>query len=252
MPLWFSGNTIPDVNRIVAQFSRHRELYRSIRNLLGFWPGNIHLYEQAFRHKSIARPIKGGFKNSNERLEFLGDAILGAAIAHYLFKKFPYRDEGFLTEMRSRIVSRSFLNHLAIRIGIDKLIRLDENARSNKSICGDTFEALLGAIYLDKGFDFTSKLIMNRIIRFHIDMDEIELLDNNYKSKLINWAQRNKLPVVFEAREEVSGKNQKLYFVKVLVDQKSCGEGVGSSKKQAEQAAAKMAADQLLPDDQSS
>jgi ribonuclease-3 len=237
------------VNTIVARFSRHRELYRSIKNLLGFWPSNINLYVQAFRHRSAAKSVKERFKNSNERLEFLGDAILGAAIAHYLFKKFPYRDEGFLTEMRSKIVSRSFLNSLAMRIGIEKLIIHDENTTINKSVCGDTFEALLGAIYLDKGFDFTFKLIMHRIIRFHVDMDEIEMQDHNYKSKLINWAQRNKRTIMFEAREEQVGKNQKTYFVKVLVDQLPFGEGTATSKKQAEQAAAKIAAESLIRDD---
>jgi len=214
--------------------------------MLGFWPVNIKLYEQAFRHRSIAQPLKDGFKNSNERLEFLGDAILGAAIAHYLFKKFPYRDEGFLTEMRSRVVSRTFLNNLAVRIGIDKMVQLDESTRGNKSIYGDTFEALLGAVYLDMGFDFTLKVILNRIIRFHVDMDEIESQDNNYKSKLINWAQRQKREVVFEAREEIQGKNQKIYHVQVLVDKKPFGNGVGTSKKQAEQAAAKEASSLLI------
>ena len=116
-------------------FSTNRKLSRSIRNLLGFWPGNIRLYEQAFRHRSVAKEIRAGVKDSNERLEFLGDAILGAAIANFLFRKFPYKDEGFLTELRSRMVSRTYLNKLSLKIGIDKLIQYNETNRLYKSIC---------------------------------------------------------------------------------------------------------------------
>lgn len=227
---------------IVARFSRHRPLYRSIKNLLGFWPGNIRLYEQAFRHRSVAKEIKAGVKDSNERLEFLGDAVLGATIAHYLFRKYPYKDEGFLTEMRSRMVSRAYLNKLAIRIGIDKLIRYDPTSRMYKSICGDTFEALIGAIYLDKGFDFAQKVILNRIIRYHVDIEAVESQELNFKSKLINWAQRGRRLLLFDTREETGGDKQKLYFVTVLIDNEPWGEvGVGFSKKAAEQAAAESA-----------
>ncbi len=224
-----------------AQFSKQRALHRSIRNLLGFWPGNIRLYEQAFRHRSVAREIRAGVKDSNERLEFLGDAVLGAVIANYLFKKFPFKDEGFLTELRSRMVSRIYLNKLALKIGIDKLIQYDDSNRLYKSICGDTFEALIGAIYLDKGFEFTEKIILQRIIRFHVDMEELENQDLNFKSKLINWAQRQRKSIIFDAREETSNERQKLYYVTVLIDNEAKGEGVGYSKKTAEQAASENA-----------
>lgn len=221
-----------------ALFSSNPELRAQIRNIFGFRPGNIRLYEQAFTHRSVAREIREGVKDSNERLEFLGDAILGAVIAKYLFGKFPYKDEGFLTEMRSRMVSRAYLNKLATKIGIDKLIQYDPGNRLYKSICGDTFEALIGAVYLDKGFQFTERLILNRIIRFHVDMDELEQQDLNFKSRLINHAQRTRKSIVFDAREEITGDRQKLYYVTVVMDEKALGEGVGFSKKSAEQAAA--------------
>jgi ribonuclease-3 len=234
------------VKFIVALFSPKSQLSKSIYNLLGFKPTNIRLYEQAFRHRSVAREIKDGIKDSNERLEFLGDAVLGAIIADFLFSKFPFKDEGFLTEMRSKMVSRVYLNRLAIKIGIDKLINFDSSNRLYKSICGDTFEALIGAIYLDKGFKFTENIILKRIIRNHVDMEELEIQDLNFKSKLINWAQRNRKSITFDAREESSGENQKLYYVTVLIEGIPKGEGVGFSKKSAEQAASETACSLLL------
>jgi ribonuclease III len=229
------------VNFLVARFSSKRQLYQQIKNLLGFWPGNIRLYEQAFTHRSVAREIREGVKDSNERLEFLGDAVLGTVVAKFLFVKFPYKDEGFLTELRSRMVSRAYLNKLAIKIGIEKLIQYDPSNRLYKSICGDTFEALVGAVYLDKGFDFTEKMLLNRIIRFHVDVEELENQDLNFKSKLINYTQKTRKSILFDAREELNGDKQKLYYVTVLVNEKICGEGVGFSKKAAEQAAAENA-----------
>ena len=229
------------MNFLVARFSSKRQLYQQIKNLLGFWPGNIRLYEQAFTHRSVAREIRDGVKDSNERLEFLGDAVLGTVVAKFLFVKFPYKDEGFLTEMRSRMVSRAYLNKLAIKIGIEKLIQYDPSNRLYKSICGDTFEALVGAVYLDKGFDFTEKMLLNRIIRFHVDVEELENQDLNFKSKLINYTQKTRKSILFDAREELNGDKQKLYYVTVLVNEKICGEGVGFSKKAAEQAAAENA-----------
>ncbi len=203
----------------------------------------------AFRHRSVAREIRVGVKDSNERLEFLGDAVLGAIIADYLFARFPFKDEGFLTELRSKMVSRAYLNKLAMKIGIDKLIRYDESNRLYKSICGDTFEALVGAIYLDKGFDFTEKFVLNRIVRFHVDIDELEKQEVNFKSKLINWAQRNRMTVYFDAREE-NGDRQKLYYVTVLVNSEAKGEGVGYSKKSAEQAASEQACNELIKENE--
>ncbi len=229
------------MNSLFVRFSPHRKRYIQIRNLLGFWPGNIRLYERAFTHSSVAREIKEGVKDSNERLEFLGDAVLGAIVARFLFVKFPYRDEGFLTEMRSRIVNRTYLNKLAIKIGLDKLIQYDASHRLYKSICGDTFEALIGAIYLDKGYSFTEKVILERIIRFHVDLDELEQQELNFKSRLINFVQRNRQSIVYDAREEIGSDGPKRYHVTLFIDEKPVAEGIGFSKKAAEQAASEQA-----------
>ena len=143
--------------------------------------------------------------------------------------------------MRSKMVSRAYLNKLALKIGLDKLIKYDASNKLYKSICGDTFEALIGAIYLDKGFLFTEKIIYSRIVKFHVDIEELESQDLNFKSKLINWAQRSRKTILFDAREEVDADKQKLYYVTVLVDDIPKGEGIGFSKKYAEQAAAENA-----------
>lgn len=226
-------------------FSKEKQYYRDINNLLGFYPGNIALYQTAFRHKSAASEIGQGSKNSNERMEYLGDAIFGSVIAHYLFKKFPYKDEGFLTKMRSKIACREFMNKLALKMGINQFIiyQGDKNSKF-KSINGDAFEALIGAIYLDKGYDFTEKFIIERIIKFHVDMDEVETTETDFKSKLINFMQKEKKTLRFEM-EEIGKGNQKQYKVAVLIDEEIKGYGTDFSKKKAEQQAAQMAWEQL-------
>jgi ribonuclease-3 len=229
------------VKRLFIRFSPHQKRFIQIKNLLGFWPSNIRLYELAFTHSSVAREVREGVKDSNERLEFLGDAVLGAIVARFLFTKFPYRDEGFLTEMRSRIVNRTYLNKLALKIGLDKLIQYDASHRMYKSICGDTFEALIGAVYLDKGYNFTEKIILERIIRFHIDLEELEQQELNFKSRLINFVQRNRQSIVYDAREEIGNERQKRYHVTLFIDEKPVAEGIGYSKKAAEQAASEQA-----------
>lgn len=207
--------------------------------MLGFYPKNIDLYKLAFRHKSAAQEVKHGIKDSNERLEYLGDAVLSAVIAHYLFQTFPYKDEGFLTKMRSRLVSRAQLNKLAMKLGIDQLIEsnVDGNPR-NKSINGDAFEALIGAIYLDRGYAIAQKFIVNRILRHHIDIDEVESTETDFKSKLIEWVQKEKKEVRFEVLEEIGTGHEKQYLVEVVIDSKHYGRGQHFSKKKAEQSAA--------------
>src|SRR5476651_2484852 len=157
--------------------SPDRNYVRKLKILLGFIPGNMSLYRMAFRHKSIATNVKKGVKNSNERLEFLGDAVLGSVVAEVLFKLYPYKDEGFLTELRSKIVSRVNLNQLARKLGLEQLIEYDSrmlNSARQGSLLGDAFEALVGAIYLDKGYDFTKSFLVNHIIKSHIDIHTLE------------------------------------------------------------------------------
>lgn len=208
---------------------------------MGFWPGNLSLYRKAFTHSSAANQSKGkdGPRESYERLEFLGDAVLSAVIADYLFKKFPFRDEGFLTKLRSRIVSRQQLGKLAQKFGVENLIEAESGltGRSN-SITGDVFEALIGAIFLDKGYVFTSNYINQTILRYHLDIDQIEATDHDYKSKLIEWAQKYRKELKFNLVEETGVGQNKLYVIEVLVDGVSYGRSQHVSKKRAEQEAA--------------
>ena len=196
----------------------------------------------AFRHRSIAIELKNGTKNSNERLEFLGDAILGSVIAELLFKMYPYKDEGFLTEMRSKIVSRSNLNQLAKRLGLDELIEFDTRilSYSNKqgSLLGDTFEAMIGAIYMDKDYDFTRDFLITRIIKPHVDIHTLELTETNFKSKLIEWCQRHGKDISFDLIPNAEGENAKLFTVQVTIDGENCGLGRDYNKKNAEKLAA--------------
>ncbi len=193
----------------------------------------------AFRHKSLAIRQFNGVKMSNERLEFLGDAILDAVVADYLFKLFPYKDEGFLTQIKSKIVSGAHLNKLSSRLGIDKLIQCSQECvPHNKSMKGDAFEAFIGALYLDKGYRFTKKVIVKRIIRLHIDMDEMISVETNFKSKLLEWVQREKKILEFKVVEEIGSGYNKQYIVESLIDQMVCGRGQDYSIKAAEQQAA--------------
>lgn len=209
--------------------------------ILGFYPDNIVLYKLAFKHKSVSDSYRGNAKEktNNERLEFLGDAILGAVIAHYLFKRFPYKDEGFLTEMRSKIVSRTHLNKLAIKLGLDEFIQA-KTTRGSKSIHGDTFEALIGAVYIDKGYNTVKGFILNRIIKYHIDIDELEVTEVNYKGKLIDWGQRERRGIKFEVVDEMGRGYGKKYNIQVVIENPRLlgGKGVDFSKKRAEQRAA--------------
>jgi ribonuclease III len=220
-------------------FSKDKKFISSLSNLLGFIPNNISVYHLAFRHRSTASEHPSGVKLSNERLEYLGDAILGAVIAELLFKKFPYKEEGFLTEMRSKIVNREHLNKLALKLGIDHFMNGSiDPAAKNRSAYGDAFEALVGAVYIDKGYNTTRRLILNRFVKHHIDLEEIELQDKNFKSRLINWSQRERKPVEFELLEEVENGGKRLLRVRVMIEGVERARGEDFSKKRAEQIAA--------------
>jgi ribonuclease III len=227
-------------------FSPNKELRQSIKNIFGFYPRNIFLYQLAGRHKSASKVFVNGLKLSNERLEYLGDAVLSSVIADYLFKKFPYKEEGFLTEMRSRIVSRSQLNKLSKRLGIDKLIESEESCTNySKSLCGNAFEAFVGALYLDMGYDFTKKIIVKRVVEVHIDMDKIENQEMNFKSQLIEWSQKEKIPIEFKVLNEVGNGYHKQYCVELVIDNEVYASGQDYSIKGAEQIAAGKALEKL-------
>jgi ribonuclease-3 len=216
--------------------------------LLGFVPGNLSLYRLAFRHKSVAQNLKKGIKNSNERLEFLGDAVLGSVVAEVLFKLYPYEDEGFLTELRSKIVNRVNLNQLARKLGFEQLIQYDNrmvNSTRQSSLLGDAFEALVGAVYLDKGYDFTRNFLINHIIKSHIDIQKLEQTETNFKSKLIEWCQRHGKDITFELIENKEGESNKLFTVQVLIEGEIMGSGKEFNKKTAEKLAAEKACESL-------
>jgi len=231
-----------------SSFSSSRDLSRSLKNIFGFQPGNLHLYRLAFRHKSANKDVNG-IKINNERLEYLGDAIIGSVIAEYLFKKFPYKGEGFLTEMRSKIVCRSNLDKLSRKLGIDKLIESSADTKyAAKSMRGDAFEAFIGALYLDKGYKFTYRVIIKRIVNIHIDIDALEHLDINYKSKLIEWSQKEKQEVEFRVISEKGEKNKHQYEVEVYVNDAPISRGIDYSIKGAEKIAAEKACKVLMPE----
>lgn len=219
-----------------------KKLYRAIKNILGYCPGNLHLYKLAFRHKSASSEKLNGVRLNNERLEYLGDAILSAVVADFLFKQFPYENEGFLTEMRSKIVSRASLNKLSMKLGLLQLIKsgTDSNSKA-KSAGGDAFEALIGALYLDKGYRFTKRVIINRIIKIHFDLEHLIESEISYKSKLNEWAQKEKHEISFEVEEEIGEKHKKLYRVALEVDGNILAKGQDFSIKGAENLAAEKA-----------
>jgi ribonuclease-3 len=215
--------------------------------MVGSKPFNLSLYKLAIKHVSVAEESINGFKISNERLEYLGDAVLGAVVAEFLFIKFPYRDEGFLTETRSRMVNREALNQIAIKIGLAKVVDNQykgKNLSAHKSIYGDTLEAMVGAVYLDRGYKFCKKFILKCII-IHFDVDDIISTTSNFKSKIIEWSQKENKEVDFKTISVTGNQRFKEFHVQLFVGGDLLSEGKGPTKKKAEQEAAKNACEKL-------
>ncbi len=202
---------------------------------MGFYPKQISLYEQAFLHKSVIKEHELKPFESNERLEFLGDAILDSIVSHYLFNKFPFKDEGYLTQLRSRIVSRQSLNRLGITIGLKELInsKLD---KESKSLYGDALEALIGAIYVDKGYVFAQQFVEEKLLTHYLDIDTIINTETDFKSRAIEWCQKQKIDFDFDLTE-TEEDNEKIYTAKLIINGEIKGEGQAKSKKKAEQIA---------------
>ena len=218
-----------------------KDLARYINNVFGFYPRNISLYQLAFTHKSLSTKKLNGIIINNERLEYLGDAVLSSIVAEYLFKKFPTKQEGFLTEMRSKIVSRASLNKLSMKLGFDKMVmyaKTHDKHSGFRSIGGNAFEAFTGALFLDRGYNFTYKIIVDHIILIHLDLDDIEKNDVNYKSKLLEWSQKEKHRVEFKHAGTQGDGFDRLYVIQVLIDGKEYGKSSDFSIKGAEQLAA--------------
>ena len=236
----------------MAFFSRPKDpqdlaLYEYIHNIFGFYPKNIALYHVAFTHKSMAEESVGGYHISNERMEYLGDAVLSTAVADYLFHTYPTQAEGFLTEMRSRIVSRVSLNKLSEKLGFADYIRhAPDKGNQARSMGGNAFEALMGAISLDRGFDFTKRIIIERIVKVHIDIDELQQTDVNFKSKLLEWSQKHKKNTVFRMLEEMGEGHKKEFHVQVVIDGKPYADAIDRSIRGAEQLAAEKTWKQLF------
>jgi len=194
------------------------------------------------RHSSAGTAQLKGYVESNERLEYLGDAVLGMVVAEYLFAKYPLKDEGFLTEIRSRLVNRESLNNLARTIGLSDLIEYNgiQNTKSQsfKSIYGNALEALVGAVFLDKGYKFCRLFILKKLIIPHFDLTHVIQNDQNFKSKIIEWSQKESKNVTFKVVEVDSDKHFKRFEAKVLLNKKTIGTGYGLTKKKAEQDAA--------------
>lgn len=227
--------------------AKDKRLATSIKLILGSKPLNLSLYRLALTPAGLGEETNKGFKKSNERLEFLGDAILGAVIAEHLFKKYPYRDEGFLTETRSKLVNRETLNEIGIKIGLKKTLQQVLDNRQfvgNKSLYGDIVEAFLGAVYLDRGYAFSRKLILQRIL-IHMDLDGMVTTVSNYKSKLIEWSQRENKQVEFKVLHVNSNQRFKEFVIELRVDDEAIAQGKGDTKKKAEQEASKNACEQL-------
>ena len=224
-------------------FSTNRKLTRELKQILGFYPHNISVYKLAFQHKSSATELQQGLKLSNERLEFLGDAVLSSIISDILYKKFPYKEEGFLTEMRSKIVSRKNLKRLAKALQLENFIVHNVSGTVYDSIFGDAVEALIGAVYIDRGYNKANHFVRERIVKYHIDIDELEFTEENFKGKLLNWAQKEKHDVVFNFVEE--DPETKLITVVLIIDNKEITQSSAYSKKRAEQKAAEFACEKF-------
>ncbi len=222
-----------------------QKLVTSIRTITGFSPSNLSLYKLATLHTSRAKETSG-FRESNERLEYLGDAVLGAAVADYLFKKYPFKDEGFLTEIRSRIVNRDSLNLLARKMGVSLIVQFDQkNVQLQQVVLGNTLEAIVGAVYLDKGYLRCKKFVIDRLIQPHFNLDVVIQTNSNHKSKIIEWTQRHNKSVRFELVETKKSRNQKEFSIQLFIDEQSYSTGFGYTKKKAEQDAALKTCEQL-------
>lgn len=221
--------------RILSSFRSDKKLRQSFRVITGRNPINLALYEQAMRHSSVAATNQRGIKESYERLEYLGDAILGMIVAEYLYSQYPFKEEGFLTEIRSKVVNRESLNNLAKKIGLQELVQFNQRSRSYKSIYGDCMEALIGAVYLDHGFKYCKSFVINKLIKPHYDFNELISTITNFKSKLLEWSQKENIELRFDTIDETDRK----FTAQVFLNDEPKSKGFGFSKKKAEQDAAR-------------
>lgn len=231
------------LNKVRLFRNPKKESYLALNKILGFYPKNISFYEQALIHKSSSIEDKNGRYRNNERLEFLGDAILDAVIADVVYKKFPTKDEGFLTNTRSKIVKRDTLDRIAHNLGLHKLLVSSVNTHSQKNhILGNALEAFIGAVYLDQGYRKTHRFIVEKIIDPYVDLDIVAKKDVNFKSQLLEWTQKSKVELEFEIIENfVDSNHNQVFQSQVLLNGLVGGIGIGHSKKESEQQASQLA-----------
>jgi ribonuclease-3 len=224
--------------------SEDRTFARRLRSLIGFVPARLSIFKLAFSHKSTSSD-KGYAIQNNERLEYLGDAVLGTIVAEYLFKKYPNSDEGFLTKMRSKIVKRKSLNQIGDKMGLDVLLNEYNNTRLSRSMLGNAVEALVGAVYLEKGYVGTKRFVVRKILRSYVDVHELETLDDNYKSQLLEWCQKNGQKVDYKLLARYKFEKRDRFKVAVLVNGKKVATADDFNKKSAEQSASERAMQQM-------
>lgn len=225
------------------KFSEEDKVFKAdLKKILGITPSNIRLYRTAMVHCSVSLGLLNGVSDNNERLEYLGDAVINAIVADYLFEQYPAKREGFLSQMRSKIVSRKALNTIAQSCGITQhiVVRQGVNVSENKNLFGNVIEALIGALFLDKGYACAKQVFINRLLVKYIDLEQLEFEEVDYKSRLIEWGQKNRLAISFSSVEEQdnTADYQKDFVAFVALNDKQIGVGKASSKKEAEQRAA--------------
>ena len=238
------------IDKIRLLFRKDKESYFIFYKILGFYPRNIQLYQQALLHKSTSIRSEKGRPLNNERLEFLGDAILDAIVGDIVYKHFEGRREGFLTNTRSKIVQRETLNKLAVEIGLDKLVKYSTRSSSHNSyMYGNAFEAFIGAIYLDQGYERCKRFMEEKIFKNYIDLDKMSRKEVNFKSKLIEWSQKSKVEVSFELIEQFLDEDYNpMFHTEIRIEGISAGKGTGYSKKESQQNAAQAALKKIKND----
>ena len=232
------------VDRIRLFFRKEKEPFLQLHKMLGFYPHNISLYREALLHKSYTKYRNEKSNLNNERLEFLGDAVLSAVVADILYEHYDNKQEGFLTTLRSKLVKRETLNKLAEQIGLDKFIQHIGPVTSahNSYMGGNAFEALLGAIYLDRGYNYCIKFMQEQVFKHYIDMEKVAATEENFKSRLIEWCQKYQLKFVFDTKNSSeNGGHTPVFKSNILIENVDCGSGRGYSKKESQQKAAREA-----------
>ncbi len=225
--------------------SSDKEFARRLTNLLGFTPVNLDIFRIAFSHRSNGANDKEYALQNNERLEYLGDAVLGTIVAEYLFKKYPNANEGFLTKMRSKIVKRKALNTIGDKMGLDVLLSEHSNTRLSRSMYGNAVEALVGAVYLDLGYEGTKQFVIREILQKFVNVEELEHYDDNYKSQLLEWCQKHGKSVSYKLIARYKYEKRDRFKVAVLVDGKKLATADDFNKRSAEQIASGKALEKL-------